>query len=217
MLALRTIRVRFTKYDEGAYVSLLDLQRIMGRALRCAGVPAWYSQGFNPHIYMTFAAPLALGHYSVCEAMDFKTESDEPSLDIYKDKLTAALPKGIEVTDIYDATTSHEVIEYAEYEISFAEEFAPSFQSSSEKYNALETAPVEKHSKRGKKIIDIKEHIKSIEVNGNVTTTLFPAGNTLNINPELLLEFLQTLGGAPKQYAKILRKRLVTKTLEDFL
>lgn len=213
---MRTIRIRFTKYNEGAYVSLLDLQRIMGRAMRQANVPAWYSQGFNPHIYMTFAAPLALGHYSLCEAMDFKTESDAESFDEYAEKLSKALPKGIDVTAIHEALTSHDSIAYAEYEISFSNEYAADFKSSCEKYNALDKAEIEKKSKRGTKTINLKEYLPNIAVNDNTAVMLLPAGNTLNINPELIINFLQGIGGAPTQYAKILRKRLVTNSFEDF-
>lgn len=215
--ALRTIRIRFTKHSEGAYVSLLDLQRIMGRAMRQANVPAWYSQGFNPHIYMTFAAPLALGHFSLCEAMDFKTESDAENFDEYIDKMTKALPKGIDVTEIYEALTGHDAIAYAEYEISFSSEYLNAFETSCKKYNSIENAEVEKKSKRGTKLINLKEYLPNIETNNNAAKILLPAGNVMNINPELILNFLQGLGGAPTQYGKILRKRLVTNSLEDFL
>ncbi len=56
---MTTVRVWFTKTGEASYISLLDLQRVMQRALKRSGLPVWYTQGFNPHIYMTFAAPLA--------------------------------------------------------------------------------------------------------------------------------------------------------------
>ena len=61
---MTTVRLRFTKTGEAAYISLLDLQRVMQRAFKRSGLPVWYTQGFNPHIYMTFAAPLALGQES---------------------------------------------------------------------------------------------------------------------------------------------------------
>ena len=74
--ALQIIRVYFTKTGEASYISLLDLQRVMQRALKRSGLPVWYTLGFNPHIYMTFAAPLSLGQESLCETVDFKTEAE---------------------------------------------------------------------------------------------------------------------------------------------
>ena len=57
---MHTIRIWFTKTGEASYISLLDLQRVMGRALKRSGLPVWYTLGFIPHIYMTLACPLSL-------------------------------------------------------------------------------------------------------------------------------------------------------------
>ena len=62
---MTTVRIWFTKTGEASYISLLDLQRVMQRALKRSGLPVWYTLGFNPHIYMTFACPLPLGQESL--------------------------------------------------------------------------------------------------------------------------------------------------------
>ena len=62
---MTTVRIFFEKCGEAAYISLLDLQRVMGRALKRSGLPVWYTLGFNPHIYMTFTCPLSLGQESL--------------------------------------------------------------------------------------------------------------------------------------------------------
>lgn len=46
-----TVRIRFEKTGEAAYISLLDLQRVFHRILKRSGLPVYYTQGFNPHIY----------------------------------------------------------------------------------------------------------------------------------------------------------------------
>ena len=56
-----TVRIRFEKTGEAAYISLLDLQRVFHRILKRSGLPVYYTQGFNPHIYLSFACPLSLG------------------------------------------------------------------------------------------------------------------------------------------------------------
>ena len=61
-----------------AYISLLDLQRVMHRALKRSGLPVWYTKGFNPHIYLAFSCPLALGQESLCESCEVKTEVEDP-------------------------------------------------------------------------------------------------------------------------------------------
>ena len=42
------------------FISHLDMQRFMIRMIRRSGIPVWYSEGFNPHPYITFALPLSL-------------------------------------------------------------------------------------------------------------------------------------------------------------
>ena len=63
--ALITVRIRFEKTGEAAYISLLDLQRVFHRILKRSGLPVYYTQGFNPHIYLSFACPLSLGQESL--------------------------------------------------------------------------------------------------------------------------------------------------------
>ncbi len=88
---MTTVRVWFTKTGEAAYISLLDLQRVMQRALKRARLPVWYTQGFNPHIYMTFAAPLALGQESLVESLDCKMEPLPENWQHHKKALVACM------------------------------------------------------------------------------------------------------------------------------
>lgn len=73
-----TVRIRFEKTGEAAYISLLDLQRVFHRILKRSGLPVYYTQGFNPHIYLSFACPLSLGQESLCECCEVKTEAEDP-------------------------------------------------------------------------------------------------------------------------------------------
>ena len=81
---MTTVRIWFTKTGEASYISLLDLQRVMQRSLKRSGLPVWYTLGFNPHIYMTFACPLPLGQESLVESVDVKTEAEQPDLAAWK-------------------------------------------------------------------------------------------------------------------------------------
>ena len=81
------------------YISHLDINRMMTRAVRRAHLPMWYTEGFNPHLYMTFALPLSLGTESNCESVDMRL-IDEISLEEVKNRLNAVLPTGIEVTEV---------------------------------------------------------------------------------------------------------------------
>lgn len=63
---------RLGKLNRLRFVSHLDLQRYMQRALSRAELPVFYSQGFNPHPVMSFASALAMGWESEYEVLDIK-------------------------------------------------------------------------------------------------------------------------------------------------
>ena len=89
-----------------------------------------------------------------------------------------------------------------------------------EQYNALETAPVEKHSKRGKKIVNLKEHIPQLSytvLGDTVQLELcLPAAQELNLNPSLLTGFLEEKFGLPAASAGILRTKFLTEDKQLF-
>ena len=148
---MTTIRVWFTKTGEASYISLLDLQRVMQRALKRSGLPVWYTLGFNPHIYMTFAAPLSLGQESLAETVDFKSEAEGYDWDAAAPALSACLPRGIKVTRIAPAVLDAGDIACAAYEVRYAEKDAQAACAAWEAYNAAPAAEVVKEGKRGKK------------------------------------------------------------------
>ena len=60
-------------FEEGEalrHIGHLDLMRTMQRALRRSNLPIKYSNGFNPHIRLSFAAPLSVGVIGLRELME---------------------------------------------------------------------------------------------------------------------------------------------------
>lgn len=64
--------VKFAKFGRMAYISHLDLQRLLLRALRMSGLKPAYSKGFSPHPKLSIALPLSLGFTSTCEYFEFE-------------------------------------------------------------------------------------------------------------------------------------------------
>lgn len=213
---MHTIRIWFTKTGEAAYISLLDLQRVMGRALKRSGLPVWYTLGFNPHIYMTFACPLSLGQESLVESVDVKTEQEQPDFAAWKAALEPVMPAGLRVVRVDYARVKAEQIGAARYRIT-----APACAAeAAARYNQLTEAPVTKKSKRGARTIDLKEHIPQLEPRaGEAGQVIFevtlPASETLNLNPALLLSCLEPLG-LPAESCSVLRVALFTKDGGEF-
>lgn len=74
--------------------------RLWERALRRAGLPLAYSQGFSPHPRLSLAAPLAVGITSEAELVDFYL-TRPIALNLLKAAITAQMPRGLQVLDIY--------------------------------------------------------------------------------------------------------------------
>ena len=71
---MMNVRIQFSKGYEAKYVSHLDLMRTFNRMLMRSGLPVSYTQGFNPHIILTFAQPLSVGVTSDGEYAEFQME-----------------------------------------------------------------------------------------------------------------------------------------------
>lgn len=219
---MRCVRIWFKKMGMSRYVSHLDLMRAMTRTVRRAKLPLWYTEGFNPHPYMTFALPLSLGMESLCESMDVRIEGDITNEGIF-DLLKGAMPPGIELTAVTDPVHDPKVIALGEFDILFdADKKAEALAAVIKDMLSQDSLIVQKLGKKGRhkvlKDIDLMEHIKeySVGVMGErvkLSVTL-PAGSTTNINPSLLAdEIVKNNEGA--SYT-LVRKQLMLEHGEKF-
>ena len=218
---MRNVRVFFKKFAACKYISHLDLNRVMLRALGKSGVDIWRTEGFNRHAYITFALPLSLGFSSECESMDFRLLDDETDLSEIPERLNAGLPEGIRVFACHEAVHKPADIDAARYEA----ELASDDISVEELYIALaqllesEEIPVEKKTKKGFKTVNLKEYVRACSLTaGESTVTLsitLPAGSSTNINPTLFVTALEKRLGA-EIYYDISRKEIYTKEGEPF-
>ena len=213
-----TVRIRFEKTGEAAYISLLDLQRVFHRILKRSGLPVYYTQGFNPHIYLSFACPLSLGQESLCECCEVKTEAEDPQLDTWCDVVQPYMPRGIKVLSAQQAQNKVAEIDHASYLVTLPASAAAALDA----YNAAENAMVVKKTKRGQKTLDLKQYLSHIdceEAGDNIEFSVkLPCGSgeALNLNPSLLMDFLQQHGGAPIWQCRVLRTHLYNKSGVDF-
>jgi radical SAM-linked protein len=93
------LRITFSKGESVRYISHLDLARAWERALRRAGMPVAYSQGFHPHPKIVFAAALALGCTASAEMLDVVFAQPMPPQQVIQG-LRPQLPAGLEVVEV---------------------------------------------------------------------------------------------------------------------
>ncbi len=216
------VRMFFEKTGMAKFISHLDTVRCVTRAMKRANVPIWFTEGFNPHAFMSFAMPLSLGFESYCETVDFRLTEDV-NLEELAEKLNNALPVDITVKKIAIPQMSPNDIRWAEYKIIFnnPDEI---LLNTAEKTLLSNEIIVEKKAKQGRKKVakevNIKEHIKSFELkneNGKlVLKTVLSSGTSVNINPMLLIGALVRNTETDEQDVDIIKIQSYTENMEEF-
>ena len=198
---MRCVRIWFKKMGMSRYVSHLDLMRAMTRAIRRANLPLWYTEGFNPHPYMTFALPLSLGMESLCESMDIRIVGESTNEELYE-MLKGSMPPGIDIISVEEPVYDPKHITFGEFDILFdSEKDADKLRSDIEDMLSKDELIVQKLGKKGRhkvlKDINLMEFIGDYKVSSmgervKISLTL-PAGSVTNVNPSLLAdEILKT-------------------------
>lgn len=214
---LKSVRVWFSKVGSAKYISHLDLTRCMGRALKLSRLPIWYTEGFNPHIYMTFAMPLSLGVSGLREFMDIRLME-------YVDLTEAAhilgkqLPDDISILKMSEPELGFDSITFAEYEICLETDEPEVLANMLGEIMAQDTVIVMKHSKKGDKEFNIKPHFTLLDkqiysevLKIKLRTSCSQDGS---VNPALLLDALKLYKNM-EPYTEITRTRLLTKDFSD--
>ena len=216
MLKIRTV---YEKRDRAKYISHLDLNRCMQRTIRRAGLPIWYSEGFNPRMYLMFPLALSLGFESVCEAMDFNLEEPVPVGEL-KDRLNAVLPEGLRILHAAEPVKKHTEIGFADYLLEL--DAQPGFSGGWDRFLARDAILTERTNKRGQLVqTDIRPQIQSLscrQEGERVQLELrLPAGTQTNLNPTAVLD---AMAGLEPETAfsldRVLRKKIICTDGTDF-
>lgn len=220
---MREVRLRFAKEDRLKYISHLDINRAMSRALCRAKIPLWYTAGFNPHPYMSFSLPLSLGVESLCESVDLRITGDISNKEI-KDRLNAVLPVGLRIVDVYDDFRDCSEIAFSDYVYKF--QFADNDKALDKIKSILESNEIFalKKAKQGRKRVlketDIKQFIDkySVSIRGDVIVLniRLVAGTDRNLNPSLLFDTLIRLLDMDFEWKSISRIALLDKDYREF-
>lgn len=202
-------RVFFSKTGRAKYISHLDLNRVMQRAIRRAKLPVWYTEGYSPHMYVQFMLPLSLGQEGVREAMDFRLLEDMDYGEVTA-RLNEALPLDIRAVETAAPVMKNTDITAAEYEIT-ADIDRGKFLA----FAQSEKIIVEKKTKKGTSEVDLKPLITELSVGESITLRL-PAGNDFNINPALLLEAYRAASGDEPRGVRIVRTKILCADGSEF-
>lgn len=215
---MREVRLVFSKTDRCKYISHLDINRCMSRALARAKIPLWFTEGFNPHPYMSFSLPLSLGVESLCESVDLRI-TDDISNDEIKNRMNEMLPTGIRIVDVLDDFRDCSEIAFSDYVYKF--QFCDN-EAALERINAILSSSeimAEKKAKKGKRRIVKETNLKpyidkySISIRNDeiVLNIRLAAGPERNLNPTLLFDTIIKLIDMDFEWRSIARISLLDK------
>lgn len=194
---MRTVRVFFAKQGRAVFTSHLDVSRAVQRALKRSGLPVWYTEGFHPHIYLTFALPLSLGVASRCESFDMRLTDGQVTDGQVVQALSAAMPPDLPVVGAAAPVMDPKEIAFADYRLlfSFEEGGAPvegaRALSRFEAFCAQPAIPAVKKTKKGPQETDIRPLFSLLSASARGPAldleVRCAAGPAANLNPSLLL------------------------------
>jgi len=204
------LRITFSKTGPLRYIGHLDLFSLWERALRRAGLPLAYSQGFHPQPKMQLAAALPLGFSSRCEVLDIRLQQEIP-LEGLLQQLEAVLPEDIRPLSLEQAEERaaplQTRVDQAEYEITLpAEEAPPDLEA---RLLSLLNAASLPRQRRGKPY-DLRPLIDALTLQSNDPPRLFlrlSAREAATGRPEEVLDAL----GIAAEVARVERTRLIFK------
>ena len=201
---------RFGKLGRLRYISHLDLQRFMMRALRRTDLPVSYSQGFNPHPQMSFASALAMGWASTAELMDIKLDPDHAL-----EQMRSALPPEMPVyscrlvEDRHPALMANLVM--ADYRVELKGADAEKIIGAVDSYLAEETVMGVRKTKSGEKEVNIRPQTIALSVQDNALCARLMLTPEDTLKPDTLVGALATRSGAVDYESSICRTALLTK------
>ena len=170
----------------------------MSRAFHKAKLPLWYTEGFNPHVFLTFAAPLSLGFEGRRESMDIRLIEEMPYAELIE-KLNAGLPRDIRVYAVTEPKMKGNDIANAEYVLRAETGDPAALQAALEGVLAQPELLVQKHTKKGERTVDIRPYFADMRFEPEdgclAMTVRLPAGNQGGINPTLFIDAAEKLLG----------------------
>ena len=218
---MRKLRSVFFKKDRAKYISHLDLYKFMQRTFKRADIDVWYTEGFNPHLYIMFPLPLSLGFESDCEIMDFNIIDDTLSDDYIKDRLNSVLTEGIQILEVYEPVMKHTEIAFSDYDIYLVSENGSLTNEKFKEFMASEQIIIMKKTKQKTfKEVDIKPFC-DVSMSEDCAEGLhfkirMPSGSNANYNPSLLIDAFCKAAGSEADLARIKRTAVITADGKNF-
>lgn len=190
-MSMHDVRLLFKKQGRAKYISHLDMNRLLPRVLKRSKLPVWFTEGFNPHAYLTFALPLSLGYTSEYDIVDFRITDDDMSNEAVMQALKSALPDSIVPIEVINPVMKTKEIRFAQFFVD-VECDEDNYNLLMREINAESIIVTKKTKKGGEKQFDVTQFINKRDIVktdfGARVELILTAGNEDNINPQIIFD-----------------------------
>jgi radical SAM-linked protein len=165
---VQKLRLRYAKRGPLRFTSHRDVARAFERALRRAGVPMAYSQGFSPHPKISWIGASPTGVASEAEYLEIQVVEAVDAAALVA-QLDAVLPPGLDLVEAVDATgqgSLTERIEASHWRVELPGVSRDRLQDAVDSLLSVDEVQVERLTKHGLRTINVRPAVISAEVSG---------------------------------------------------
>ena len=190
------LRATFARGDRLRYITHLDLMRAWERALKRAGLPLAYSEGFTRHPQIALAAPLPVGATGEGELMDvYLEEAVDPAE--FAARLAGETPPGLEVRHVDEVPLAWPSLQSLVREWAWRALLPPATDAGAARqvvtaFLARDSCPWEQQREKEVRRYDLRALVLALAVEETAE------------GPALLARFKAEAGGRPEQLAAAL-------------
>jgi radical SAM-linked protein len=201
---VQRLRVRYAKRGRLRFTSHRDFGRALERAVRRAGIPVAYSSGFSPHPRISYAGASPTGAASEAEYLEIGLKETCDPVDVMH-RLDAALPTGLDVIDIVQATPGQALadrLEAGSWLIELPGVDPSVARSAVQIFLRAESVQVDRMTKKGRRSFDCRPAVVSLiaasrRVDGQLCAILelVVRHETPSVRPDDVLAGLREVAG----------------------
>ena len=193
----------FEKSERIRHIGHLDIQRSVQRGLRRSNLPVAYSNGFNPHILITFASALSTGACGLREIMDV-TMAENVTEEEFLIRMNRAMPPELKLLEARAVDDKHPALmgtlRAARYDLTIRDAGqAEMIIGAIPALLGRDVIPAMRKTKTALKETDIKPLIYALRgENGHLYATLALTEREA-CKPGMLMEALKREAGIPEE------------------
>lgn len=210
------VRIKFSKQGAMKFIGHLDVMRYFQKAMRRGKIDIAFTEGFSPHMIMSFAAPLGVGITSNGEYVDIEIKTPIASAKAIK-QLNAVMVEGMQVLSFKQipdgkANIAMSLVAAADYTVAFRPGYEPAiaWQNRMDAFFAQDHIMVAKKTKKSETETDIKPMIYNLSVKEDKIHMCLATGSAANVKPELVMDaFADYAGFELKEFALLVNREEV--------